>query len=453
MQAPDSGSLINTENDVNSVSKTQQTSEVTDVTDIEAKIPCWRRYCGPIREGSLRGSTLAMASITFGSGCLAFPYAVAQTGPVIALIFFIAVAIANYYTLYILLDAGIKTKTMDYNGLVVKTMGKKMDIFYDINNFILCLGVIMSYQYIVYEFALDLLSDFFGVERTNLNKLYIMLACMICVQIPMNLLKDISKLQYASIVGTIALVYSILLIVAEMPFYLTTYLSTKPFPSLFRPLSWNYLDTFSTFMFGFCAHNGIFQVFDELSRPSVKRYHKVLNRSFVIELFLYTSIAFAGFFSTFYDTDNYDLFLSRPDLPSFKPDYLMKVSKITLIICLHCTMAINNNIMRQSTKSMCFGGQDIPFTKDLVIVIITYVVSNGLVYFVSSISRILGIIGGFCTVVISFVNPVLIHVFLSELPSSDPKNLFRFGFLAIMTLLGTASTIKSIIDFIKEIKI
>jgi amino acid permease len=449
MQAPDANVLLDEK--LIQQSEVTETTEITEDTYNELQIPCWRRYIGPIREGSLRGSTLAMASITFGSGCLAFPYAVAQTGPVIALIFFIVVAIANYYTLYILLESGIRSKIMDYNGLIVKTMGKKMDIFYDINNFILCLGVIMSYQYIVYEFILDLGQDFFGLERTKLNKLYIMLFCMIVIQIPMNLLKDISKLQYASIIGTVALVYSILLIVAEMPFYMMNYLSEKPFPSLFRGISWNYLDTFATFMFGFCAHNGIFQVFDELSRPSTRRYYKVLNRSFVIELFLYTSIAFAGFFSTFYTTDNYDLFLSRPDLPNFTPDYLMKFSKITLIICLHCTMAINNNIMRQSTKSMCFSGNDIPFYKDFFIVVVTYIVSNLLVYFIVSVTRILGIIGGFCTVVICFINPVLIHVILNEQPKLHYKNLLRYGFLAVMTLFGTASTIKSIIDFINEL--
>jgi amino acid permease len=414
----------------------------------EMKRPWWKRYFAPIREGSLRGSTLAMASITFGGGCLAFPYAVSQTGPIVAILLFIIVAIANYYTLYILLEDGMRLKTMDYNGLIVKTMGKKMEVFYDINNFILCLGVIINYQYIVYGYVQDLGYEFFGLEKSDINKLYISLVCMVVIQIPMNMMKNISTLQYASIIGTVALVYSIMIIAVEMPFYLGNYLSVQEFPDLFVPLNWNYLDTFSTFMFGFCAHNGIFQVFDELKRPTTRRYKKVLNRSFVIEIILYTTIAFCGFFSTFYATP--DIFLKRDDLPGFMPDYFMKVSKITLFICLHCTMAINNNIMRQSTKSMCFSGKDIPFWIDTVIVIVTYIICNTMVYFIDNVSQILGIIGGVCTVVISFVNPLLIHIYSSNLPKTHFKNMLLWIFLVFISIFGIMATAKSIVDLINK---
>jgi amino acid permease len=428
---------------INTTTGNQTNSEVI-------KLPCWKRYFRPIREGSLRGSTFALASITFGSGCLAYPYAVAQTGPIVALFMLILVVLLNYYTMYILLECGDKSKIMDYNGLVVKVLGRKTEIFYHINNYIGNIGVIISYQYAVYGFALDLGYDFCGLERTNLNKFYIMLVCMFCIQIPLSLLKKISALQYASIVGTVAIVYSILVIIGEMPFYLINYLQNNSISveSLYVPISWNYLDSFSIFMFGFCSHNAIFQVFNELKRPTFTRCKKALNRSFSLEIVLYVGVAFAGYFSTFDKTP--DIFFKRPDLEEFKPDYLIKISKLTLFICIHCSMALSNNIMRQSTKFLWFQKKEYPFWLDMVIVFLLYSVCNTLVFFVDNVSQILGIVGGFCTVVICFANPILIHINLSELPKTHYKNICRYCILVMVAIVGTTSTVKSIIDIINK---
>ena len=147
------------------------------------------RWLGPIREGSLRGSTLAMASITFGGGCLAFPSAMKSVGWAMALILFFCVAVCSYYTLVILMRAGIKKKTYDYNGLIELSMGSKMVMFSDINNLILCVGVIMSYQKFIYSFASDILEAFFDVDKKNqMIQILIILFCFFFIQIPLTLM-------------------------------------------------------------------------------------------------------------------------------------------------------------------------------------------------------------------------------------------------------------------------
>jgi amino acid permease len=403
------------------------------------------RWFGPIRSGSLRGSTFAMASITFGGGCLAFPYAVMQCGPIVGLIIFLICGLCSYYTLKILLDDGVKAKILDYNQLLELTQGKGMVTFSDINNIIMCIGIIMSYQLTVYRFAAQLGHKYFSLDlEEGINKLILMGVCLVCIQIPLSLLKNISTLQYASLVGTFALVYSIIVIVAEAPFYMTRYLEKGGEIPWFRPISWGWLDTFSTFMFGFASHNGIFQVFTELKRPSVIRYYKVLDRSFIIEIILYVSIAFGGFFSTFLDTR--DVFLDRIDLEGFI-DIPVQIAKISLFVCLHCTMAINYNIMRMSFKSMFFNGDDIPFFKDLSMVVFIYILSNCAVYYISNVTQILGIIGGFCTIIICFVNPILIHLKLGDKDKEKNKldRALSWGIMIFVTFFGCAATLKSLL--------
>jgi len=412
-------------------------------------ISCLKRFFGPIRSGSLRGSTIALASITFGGGCLNFPYVITKTGPILALAIFILVASFSYYTIKLLLDEGVKSGIMDYNNLVAHAMGPKMVVASDINNMILCLGVIMSYQLTVYRFALQLGNYFFGIdEKDVMNKLYLVIACFF-VQVALSMIKNISKLQYASIVGTIALIYSIFVIVVEMFFYLNKYLQDEKntIPWFIKP-NLGYLDTFSTFMFGFSSHNGIYQIFMELKRPSTERFNKILSRAFGIEIVLYLSIAFGGYFSTFQDTK--DVFLDRPDLDGFN-DVFIKIAKMTLFICLHCTMAINYNIMRMSFKSMWFNSKDIPFFKDLGITIFIYIISNAIVFFISDVTEILGVIGGFCTILICFINPIIIHLNLSGKNNTLCQNISAYFILIFVTIIGSSATCKSLYSIVSNV--
>lgn len=404
------------------------------------------RLFGPIREGSLRGSTLAMASITFGGGCLAFPSALKNLGCILGLIVFVIVAIVSYYTLVILINAGIKTNTYDYNGLILKTMGKKMVVFSDINNLILCIGVIMSYQKFVYEFALDILSAFFGMDKNSkLLKVIIILICFFCIQIPLTSLKKIALLQYVSLVGSITLIYSIFVIIGKT---YSNYNKNKNLGIIyFNEISWDYLSSISIFLFGFCSHNGVFQIFIELNRPTKQRYSKVLNRSFLLEIILYSLISSSGYFSFLKNTEDNILINFDPK------DKLILVSKIALFICLHCSLAINYNIMRLSYRSMLLKEQETGFSlvKDLSLAFITLLISNIVVFYVDKVTTILGIVGGISTVVISYINPIMIHVYTNGKPKTSFSNIAALCILVVVSLIGVASTIYSIYDFINKL--
>ncbi len=215
----------------------------------------------------------------------------------------------------------------------------------------------------------------------------------------------------------------------------------------FNEINWNFLNSISIFLFGFCSHNGVFQIFIELNRPSKVRYRKVLNRSFFLEIVLYSLISFGGYFSFLGKTK--DIILSNYDIN----DKFILVSKISLFICLHCSMAINYNIMRLSYKSMLLDAEEkhFPFFKDLGLAFFTLLISNIIVYFVKDVSTILGIVGGISTVVISYFNPIMIHIYNSGKPHTAFSNLISYFLLGVVSLIGIVSTIYSVIDFISSI--
>ena len=192
-----------------------------------------------------------MASITFGGGCLAFPSAMKSLGWLMALIVFSIVAIFSYYTLVILMRAGIKKKTYEYNGLIELSMGSKMVWFSDINNLILCAGVIMSYQKFIYSFASDILEAFFDIDKNNqLNQILIILFCYFFIQIPLTLMRKIAYLQYVSILGSLALIYSIIVIISET--YTKYNIAIKTYEIVaFEKFGWGYINSIAIFLFGF----------------------------------------------------------------------------------------------------------------------------------------------------------------------------------------------------------
>lgn len=408
------------------------------------------RYFAPIKEGSLRGSIISIASITFGGGCLSFPYAIAQTGPLLGFLIYLFIGIFSYWTIYILYINGYEAKILDYNKLTEEYLGVWNRRIADASNLILCYGLLISYQYIICSLCLQSLNYFFNTECDGVTKVIQILVCMLFIQIPLSTMKNVSSLQYISISGTLALILATLVIMIQFPFFLSEYISQGKTFTLFPPnknLGISWIDTTGIFLFGFSSHNGIFQIFAEMNRPSKRRCVKVLKRAFYLEIILYFCLSFAGFFSTFYDTP--DVFLKRHNLIGFPNDYVIIVTKIILVITLNSCMAMNYNIMRMSYNSLILDEENPPFWKDFSMILIIYISSNALTYFLKNAGTLISMLGGLCTTWVCFIVPLLLDLKVG----SDKKTKFQKGLsisgLIIITILGTTCFVKSIIDFIQ----
>jgi amino acid permease len=391
-----------------------------------------------------------MSSITFGSGCLVFPLAIYNLGPLIGLLVFIFVSIVSYWTIYLLIYCGMNSGIMDYNGLLEKYIGVNYRIFSDINNIILCIGVIMSYQNICSDFSIEVLKTF-GVlgenekEKTDNIKILIMLGMMLFFQIPLSTLQDISQLQFASLVGTFALIFTIIVITILTPHNYGQNIEHNKL-CMFRKIElFSIFDSMAFIAYGYSSHNGIFPIFQELVNPTKKRNIKILNRSMALETILYLIIAYLGFMSA-YPELNSNLLSSKV----YADNIPISVGKIFLIVCLTCTMAINYNIMRQSFKTMFFNNEEISKCKNIILVSVMYILMNLLTYFITSISTILSFVGGFCTCVICFINPFWIYINFENLPKTSIKFILCVITGFVMCVVGLGSTGHSVYDMINK---
>lgn len=412
-------------------------------------LSCLTRYFGPIKGGSLRASIMAMASLTFGGGCLSFPYAIAKSGPILGLIIFILVALVSYWTLKILFINGIKTNNMNYNDIAEIAGGKFLRKITNISNVIITLGLIISYQYIINCFCLQVLNYFFGTNCETTNKIISLVVCCILFQIPLSTMRNISDLQYIGITGTISIVLAVFVIILESPFYFDQFMKSDKSIELFPPnegLKYGWIDTVGIFLFGFSSHSGIFQIFKELNRPGRRRCNKVLNRSFILEFVLYLMLSLAGFFSTFYDSP--DIFLKRKNLDSFPNDPIIIIVKMLLILTMNSCMALNYNILREAIEDI--GDNNQPYTKkvDILIVICVYVFTNIITFFLNNAGTLLSFLGGLFTLIICFVVPIMSDIKVDSENKSLSRKYFNYVMLFILIIIGLICDVKSLIDFI-----
>ena len=382
-----------------------------------------------------------MASTAFGSGCLLFPLAISRVGPIIALILLIIIALLTYWTLYILLMSGIKTGIMDYNKLLEQFMGRKFSYFSDIINILSTIGALMTYQNFISQFTLELLFEFFNITKTDSLKLILMFSMMFLTQLPLSLLRDISKLQYASILCTISLIYVIIVMIIEFPNHLMTNLKNYQI-EWFPAINWRILDTLSIFLYGFSCHLGMFPILQEIKNPIERRNYKIIDRAFILVFLVYLAIAFSGYFSVY--PFMVDLIINADCYSGTA----MKLAKIALVITLTCKIAINYNIMRQNIKALFFSGKIIPYVYEVLIAFFLYLLITYLTYAVKEISIIMGFFGGFVICLLYYFNPIAIYILTCGYKKTHYKVIGSIIAGIIMTGIGISATIFSIYNFV-----
>jgi hypothetical protein len=133
-------------------------------------------------------------------------------------------------------------------------------------------------------------------------------------------------------------------------------------------------------MYGLASRPGLLNLLRNLNRPSKNRLPKVINRGFILEFIIYSSLSFGGYFSFLGATK--DNILSNFPLD----DKFILVSKISLYICEHCTIAINYNIVKLSYESIFLnpGEKNFSFCKNFFFSFITFLVCNVFVYYTKS---------------------------------------------------------------------
>ncbi len=193
----------------------------------------------------------------------------------------------------------------------------------------------------------------------------IMFGIAIFILIPLCLLKDISRMRIASIAGICIILYSILVVVFEFPFFLHDYLTSED-PEKNKPINWYdiskgftselyFFKGAATIFFAFTCHVGAFPVYKSLKNNAMRRIQKVFRRSIVLDCVLYIILGITGYLSVPYNVP--PLIIDR--LTIFSNDFLMIIGRLGIAITLMLTLPANYNAFRLSMLEQIYGNTEV----------------------------------------------------------------------------------------------
>ena len=190
-----------------------------------------------MKEGSLLGGIFALSSIALGPGAYSLPIRCTQLGLVWFIVFIIIAAFVTYWSMSGLIKAARKVRGEDYSPSVKALVGKPFAILIDVTIILYLIGVFIQYQVIIYSLIGRTIYEFFGDKKLYENfdiyeekvwdsaiLKYPIMFGIITLVMPLCLLKNISKMRFASLFGICAYIYCISVIVIQSPWFLKHYL-------------------------------------------------------------------------------------------------------------------------------------------------------------------------------------------------------------------------------------
>ena len=429
------------------------------------KRSCLKRTFGKMNPGSLRGSIFNLCILSLGTGLLAIPQKIGYMSIILSPIIIILSGLANFWSLNILVNMSLKFNLNTYESIVDRLLGNKISLFLGIIMSINQIGIIILYQVILYKLLGGAINEIGGLGYKSVDdfatnsfwkklwiKFVVCYGIAILLLTPLCLLHNASKMRYASTFGIISLFLLIIIVVAECPFYIKEYIHDDN-------VKLNYFDIISglkgdmkllqsiiTVFYAFSCHTGAFPVLSTLHNPTEKRQKKVIRRAIYIDIISYLIIGASGYLTQPINTP--DLIIERNKL--FKSDWIMTIGEVCFILTLLAKISANYNALR-SCIIVLIGKDPSNFTKklNLLITIITLVITTLIASVFQSISDYISLIGSFCTVLISFFIPGLIYIKGNDYPIKNYKNILTIIFISLILILGLTSgafTIKGIIN-------
>ena len=438
------------ESDIN-INESKETLGLTGNQDfIEEK-------CCSMKEGSIQGSVFTLSSIALGTGAFSLPIRCTQIGCVWYSISIFIGAIISYWTLTKLIESARIVKADAYSTSVRRIIGKIPAIIIDVILMIYLFGIIIQFNVIIYSLIGRTYYEFFGDEKKykefdDFKKdiwdlLYIKFPLMYGLTAlisPICLLKDISKMRFASMFGVCALMYSILIIVFETPWFYDHYLKYdyKSNDSSTHA-NWfdismgftsdlNFFTGIATVFFVFTCHPGVFPVYKSLKNNTPKRINQVILKSVGLDFIIYLAVAICGFMTA--PLSDEPLIIYRKKI--FDNDIFMTIAKISLALDLYLSIPANLNSLRASFFLLVFDTDKIDNRRNVLVTIPVLLIATLIAALFEDILSYISILGGFFCSIICFLVPGLLMVLTSKEKVTSPKNLSIIIFLGFLCLIG-----------------
>lgn len=436
----------------------------------------FKRILHPIQYGSLRGSIFGLSSMCLEASAMILALRCQQFGLINYLIFILLGGFLAYSCLVMMIKAGKNIKEKNYSKVVKTILGKKVGVYVDINIALYLFGALISFMVIIYQLIGAVVYDIMRLagnesakeyesfidfkdkywRETKYLKFPIMFGVTLLV-LPLCLLKDISKMRIPSLIGVLALVYSIIVVVVESFFYLfNEHWDERNEMNWYNPkraFSYEegipFFGGLSTVFYLYSCHAGAFPVYKSLRNNTTRRIKKVFQRSILLDICIYFCIAAASFLTEPFD--KIDIILYRDNLKNFQKDYFILIAKIGIIFNLFFSTPANYAALRLSVFELIWGNPNITKIKNIIVTVVLLSVITLIGALYDEILEYIELLGGFCSVVFCILIPGLIYAKNDYIKKTKLKKYGIIVLVAFITAFGYTSGILTILFNIADI--
>ena len=424
-----------------------------------------------MKEGSIQGSVFALSSMALGTGAFSLPIRCTQLGCFWYSISILLGAVIAYWTLTKLIESARTVKAEEYSTSVRRIIGKIPANLIDIILMIYLFGIIVQFDVIIYSLIGRTCYEFF-VNKTKYKEFelykkdiwdlyYIKFPVMFGLTIllsPICLLKDISKMRFVSMFGVCALMYSILVVVVETPWFYKHYL-VKVYKENEPDTHANWFDIskgfteelnffkgIATVFFVFSCHPGVFPVYKSLKNNTEKRINKVILRSCFLNFVIYLSIAVFGFLTS--PVGEEPLIIFRKKI--FDNDIFMTIAKISLALDLYLSIPANYNALRASFFILVFKTDKFDNKRNFLVTFPVLFLATFIGAIFEDILSYISLLGGFFCSIICFFIPGALMLITSKEKFYSLNNFIKMLILGILCFIGFIAGVLTIMDLIFE---
>lgn len=208
----------------------------------------------------------------------------------------------------------------------------------------------------VFEVAYyDEYHDFDEFSKGMWSKKYFTFPIMLgltIVLIPLCLIKDISKMRFASLFSIISLIYAIFVIVIQSPSYFSSFTEEER-----KQINWfnfgkawdsnlYFFQGAACIFFAYTCHAGAFPVYKTLKNSVSRRINKVFLRSISLDFVIYLATGVCGFLTA--PVHAPELIIYRDKKNKTDNDLAMTIARVALCFNLILSIPANYNAFRIS---------------------------------------------------------------------------------------------------------
>lgn len=434
-------------------------SELHDSALEEQLLP---RDIPPHQESSRASFASSVFNVThaiMGSGILGLAFVMANTGIIGFSVLLLIVALLAAYSIHLLLELCQQTALTSYEDLgfcAFKTTGKVMvAVAILIQN----IGAMSSYLFIIKSEFPAVISGFLHISHNGtpwyLNGQILLIIIVICVVLPLALLRKIEFLGYTSGLSILFMVYFTAVVVVKKwyipcPLFNGTIgyvknISSDECTPKFLQISYKSAYAIPTMAFSFLCHTSVLPIYCELQRPSKSKMQKVVNIGITLSFSVYMLSALFGYLTFYGKVDSQLLHTYSQYL---QHDTIIMSVRLCLLFSVLLTVPLLNFPARKSLTLLCFSNLRFSWFRHIIVTFGIQLLIVLLAMYVSSIQNIFGVVGSTTSSALLFIYPGLFYLQISREPLKSLKKLGALGLVILGILMGVVSLVLIILNWI-----